>query len=124
MSADTSDTLHRSTLSATTMIGNPVRNSDGEDLGTFKEIMLDVSSGRIAYAVLNMGGFLGLGNKLFAVPWPTLTLDGAEHQFLFDISKERLENAPGFDQDHWPDFSSREWGLEIHSYYGQPPYWD
>ncbi|HYG31471.1 MAG TPA: PRC-barrel domain-containing protein, partial [Methylophilaceae bacterium] len=62
-------------MGADTLIGNDVANHKDEDLGDIKEIMLDVPNGRIAYAVLSFGGFLGMGNKLFAVPWEALKLD-------------------------------------------------
>lgn len=118
-----SETHNRNTLSASTMIGDDVRNPEGENLGSIKEIMLDVDTGRIAYAVLDIGGFLGIGNKLFAMPWAMLSLDTDEHEFVLNVPKERLENAPGFDQDDWPDFSSRDWGAEIYTYYDTDPYW-
>jgi len=119
----TSRTLERNTLSATTLMGDTIRNQENEELGTIKDIMVDVAGGRIAYAVLDMSGFLGLRTKLFAVPWGMLTLDADNHQFVLNVPKERLENAPGFDKDDWPDFSSREWGMRIHTYYGLTPYW-
>lgn len=119
----TTRTLERRTLSASTMMGDTVRNPQGDELGTIKEIMLDVDTGRIAYAVLDMGGFLGFGNKLFATPWMALRLDPEHHEFVLDIAKDRLKDAPGFDQDDWPDFSNREWGIEIYTYYGVAPYW-
>jgi sporulation protein YlmC with PRC-barrel domain len=84
-------------LSARTLTGERVRNAAGEDLGTVEEIMLDVPRGQIAYAVLSFGGFLGIANKLFAVPWSALRLDTAAHEFILDVSRETLENAPGFE---------------------------
>src|SRR3982074_3029198 len=89
-------------MDAATLIGDSVVNSSGEDLGKIEAIMLDVTSGRIAYAVLSFGGFLGMGAKLFAIPWPALALDAGEKRFVLGVSKDRLENAPGFDKDHWP----------------------
>lgn len=111
-------------MSAETLIGDPVVNSAGEDLGDIKAIMLDVTTGRIAYAVLSFGGFLGVGNKLFAIPWTALTLDAAEKRFILNIAKDRLENAPGFDKDHWPSMADSSWANEIHAYYNVRPYWD
>lgn len=110
-------------LSASTLTGDGIRNPQGEDLGSLHEIMLDVESGRISYAVLSFGGVLGLGNKLFAIPWSALTLSTAEHKFILDIPRDRLEKAPGFDKSDWPDFADRTWGEKIHSYYGRTPYW-
>lgn len=86
--------------------------------------MIDVDSGRVAYAVLEFGGFLGMGSKLFAVPLSAMELDSENHRFIFDKDKEALETAPGFDKDHWPDFSDREWGSSVHSHYGVRPYWE
>jgi len=86
--------------------------------------MLDVSSGRIAYAVLSFGTFLGMGGKLFAIPWSALTLDAAEQRFILDVPRERLEAAPGFDKDHWPSMADETWANRIHKYYEIEPYWD
>lgn len=112
-------------LSASTMIGDDVTNPAGEDLGNIEEIMLDVNSGRIAYAVLSFGGILGLGDKLFAIPWGALALDPEEHAFILDMSKETLENAPGFDKDDWPETLDGDdaWLVEVYDYYGHTPYW-
>lgn len=110
-------------LSASTVTGDNVRNSSGEDLGKIEDLMLDMSQARIAYAVLSFGGFLGMGDKLFAIPWESLKLDAPNHCFILDIPKERLENAPGFDKDNWPDMADRSWGSEIYAHYGQQPYW-
>jgi len=110
-------------MSASTLVGDKVINTAGEDLGKIDEIMIHMTSGRIAYAVLSFGGVLGLGDKLFAIPWEALTLDEDQKAFVFDISKEKLENAPGFDKDNWPDMADTEWGAGIHKYYGYTPKW-
>lgn len=114
--------MKRRTLSSSSLTGDSVRNNDGDDLGNIKDIMIDVPTGRVAYAVLDMGGFLGLGNKLFAVPWQSLVLDEEAHEFVLDVDKETLENAPGFDQDNWPDFSDPTWGATVYAHYGQEPF--
>jgi len=115
---------HRRVMSAGTLAGDRVRNSAGEDLGKIEEIMIDLETRRVAYAVLSYGGFLGMGNKLFAVPWEALRLDEDEHQFILDVDKETLENAPGFDKDNWPDMADPNWGSEVYSHYGYKPYWE
>src|SRR5687768_15434251 len=104
-------------LSASTLTGDAVKNTDGEKLGDIKDIMIDVESGRVAYAVLSFGGFLGLGDKLFAIPWSALRLRTEDHSFVLNVNKETLKAAPGFDKDHWPDFADRTWGTSIHEYY-------
>jgi sporulation protein YlmC with PRC-barrel domain len=111
-------------MDAATLKGDSVVNSSGEDLGTIEAIMLDVSGGRIAYAVLSFGGFLGMGSKYFAVPWSAFTLDAGEKRFILDVAKDRLENAPGFDKDHWPSMADRTWATELHAYYDVAPYWE
>ncbi len=123
--AEVKGTEHkREVMSASTLIGDAVVNAQGEDLGKVEEIMLHVPSGRIAYAVLSFGGFLGMGNKLFAVPWDALTLDEVEHEFILNIDKRTLEEAPGFDKDNWPDMADREFGSKIFGHYGYRPYWE
>ncbi len=108
----------RHVMSASTLIGDPVVNARGEDLGKLEEIMVHIDSGKIAYAVLSFGGFIGIGDKLFAIPWEALSLDEDNKQFILDIDKEKLEHAPGFDKDHWPDMADPTWGNQIYSYYG------
>jgi sporulation protein YlmC with PRC-barrel domain len=111
-------------LSSSTISGDKVVNRQGEDLGDIKDLMIDVDSGRVAYAVLEFGGFLGLGSKLFAVPLSAMEVDPENHRFIFDQSKETLKNAPGFDKDNWPNFSDRDWGTNVHAHYGVRPYWE
>jgi sporulation protein YlmC with PRC-barrel domain len=111
-------------MDAATLINDNVVNASGEDLGKIEAIMLDVQTGRIAYAVLSFGGFLGMGAKLFAIPWSALTLDAAEKRFILDTPKDRLENAPGFDKDHWPAMADPRWAKELHAYYDVTPYWE
>lgn len=111
-------------MSAGTLTGDKVVNAQDDDLGKIEEIMLDVPSGRIAYAVMSCGSILGMGGKLFAIPWQALKLDTANECFVLDIDKERLEKAPGFNQDHWPSMADRQWAASIHDYYGRRPYWE
>ncbi len=111
-------------MGANTLDGNDVYNKQDEDLGDIKEIMLDVPTGRVAYAVLSFGGFLGMGDKLFAVPWSALHLDTVNKRFVLDVSKERLQEAPGFDPNAWPDMADPTWIKGVHAYYGVTPYSD
>jgi sporulation protein YlmC with PRC-barrel domain len=116
------DTGHKgpgpSLMGADTLLGDHVHNLKNEHLGTIKEIMLDMQTGMVAYVVMSTGGILSIGEKLFAVPWEALTLDTVNKRFTMDIEKERIENAPGFDADHWPDMASQTWMNEVHKYYG------
>ncbi len=111
-------------MGADTLVGNDVFNHKDEDLGDIKEIMLDMRSGKVGYAVLSFGGFLGMGEKLFAVPWKALTLDTNNKRFVLKVEKDRLKLAPGFDKDKWPNMADQSWEKEIHAYYGTEPYPD
>lgn len=107
-------------LKATDVIGTRVVNADREDLGKIEQVMLSVDDGRVAYAVLSFGGFLGMGNKFFAVPWTALELhrDEDEDCFILDVAREKLQGAPGFPKDNWPDASVESLGVDIYEYYG------
>jgi sporulation protein YlmC with PRC-barrel domain len=111
-------------MTASTLEGDRVVNRQGEDLGEIDEIMLDVPRGRVAYAVMSSGGFLGMGDKLFAIPWSALTLDTDNKCFVLDVDKQRLQDAPGFDKDSWPSSADPEFDTRLHSYYGARPYWE
>jgi sporulation protein YlmC with PRC-barrel domain len=108
-------------MGADTLIGDDVYNLQDEHLGDIKEIMLDMRNGTIAYAVLSFGGILTLGEKLFAVPWNVLQLDTVNKRITLDIDKSRIENAPGFDPDDWPDMADSSWISQVQSYYGSAP---
>ncbi len=107
-------------MGAHTLHGNDVVNRRGESLGDIKEIMLDMHSGQVAYGVLSFGGFMGMGEKLFAVPWAALKLDPVRKCFVLDVEKDRLAQATGFDKDHWPDIGPMPAGPRAStSFYGQ-----
>jgi sporulation protein YlmC with PRC-barrel domain len=110
-------------MSANSMIGGRVVNREGEDLGKIEEIMLETDNGRVAYAVLSFGGLMGMGDKLFAIPWNLLQLDARQQHFILNVSKERLKTAPGFDKNNWPRMADAEWSREIAGFYGQSVEW-
>ena len=110
-------------MASDTLEGDQVVNLTGETLGKIRDIMIDVPNGRVAYAVLSVGGMLGVGDKLFAVPWNALVLDADNHCFVLDVSKDRLKDAPGFDKDHWPEMADMRFATSVYEYYGTPPYW-
>ncbi len=116
--SDTNGGPGPSLMGADTLLGNDVYNDADEKLGAIKEFMIDMGSGRIAYAVLSYGGFLGMGDRLFAVPWQALRLDTANKRFTLNATKEKLKNAPGFDKDHWPRMADPTWAGEVHTFYG------
>jgi sporulation protein YlmC with PRC-barrel domain len=114
----------RRVLAADTLTGDKVVNLQNEDLGKIEHLMIDLGTGRIAYAVLSFGGFLGMGDKLFAIPWSALTVDTLEKRFILQVDKELLKRAPGFDKEQWPNMADRAWGTQVFKYYGAKPYWD
>jgi sporulation protein YlmC with PRC-barrel domain len=111
-------------LTASTLKGDRVINRHDETLGHIEEIMLDMVQGRVAYAVMSSGGFLGLGERLFAIPWSALTLDPDRECFVMDASKDHFDNAPGFDKSHWPSMADRTWHEAVHTHYNARPYWE
>jgi sporulation protein YlmC with PRC-barrel domain len=117
------------TFSTRDVLGKRVKNRQSEDLGTIEDIVIDSDAGRISYAVLSFGGFLGLGDKLFAIPWEALSLEerkgtlAADDVFILNVDKDRLKDAPGFARDSYPNMADRSFGTGIYNYYGYKPYW-
>jgi sporulation protein YlmC with PRC-barrel domain len=108
------------TLASKKVVGANVDNLKGEKLGTIDDLVIDLQTGKVAYAALSVGGVLGIGDKLFAVPFEELksTYDSSNAiSFVLDASKEKLEHSPGFDKNHWPDFASPQWKSQIDTYY-------
>ena len=90
-------------LTASSIVGDPVGNMEGEKLGSIDNLMVNIRTGMVEYAVLEFGSFLGIGGKLFAIPFTELKLNPEKRLFILDRDKEFLENLPGFDKTHWPD---------------------
>ena len=107
-----------------TVIGSKVINQQNEDLGKIEDIVIDADAGRIAYAVLSFGGFLGLGDKYFAIPWEALRFNLSDKHALLNVDKKVLENAPGFSKENWPNMADATWGNQIFTHYGYKPYWE
>lgn len=105
------------------IIGHTVASQSGKDLGHIAEVVIEAATGDLAYGVLAMGGFLGLGERWLAIPWSALQLPTETAAFRLGMTEEQLDKAPSFDRDHWPDMEDKHWGDTIHAYYGQPPYW-
>jgi sporulation protein YlmC with PRC-barrel domain len=117
---------HAAAMKVSDMIGIQVRNQKAESLGKIEDLVMDPASGKIRYAVLSFGGFLGLGDKLFAVPWSELKLvpggktsEGTVEgdYYVLNVHQEALQNAPGFDKEHWPNFANPGWSAEVDRYY-------
>ena len=107
-----------------TVIGSNVVNKHNEELGKIEDLVLDAGAGRIAYAVLSFGGFLGMGDKYFAIPWNAFHFNLKENRAVLNVDKKLLENAPGFDKDNWPNMADLTWGTSIYKHYGYAPYWE
>ena len=107
----------RRMMSCGTIMNDSVHNLNDEKIGKIEEMMIDLDSGQIEYAVLSFGGFLGVGDKLFAVPWKALSLDTEKKIFTLDVDKERLEDSPGFDKNDWPDFANQTFLDRVDRFY-------
>ncbi len=111
-------------LQATAIIGGKVKNPEGEDLGTIENLMINLLSARVTYAVLSFGGLFGLGGKYFAIPMEAMALDPEDQVFILNIPREKLDETHGFDKDNWPNMADRQWETGIYSHYNLRPYWD
>lgn len=105
-------------LTATSIIGDKVENQHGEDLGTIDNLMINLRTGRVEYAVVEYGSFLGIGGKLFAIPFDELQVKSGEHVFIVNRDKEYLRMSPGFDKNHWPDTNDHVYYGDVDSYWG------
>lgn len=113
-----------SPVRASMMIGTDVVNAQGENLGDVKEVVIDPHTGKVAYAVVSFGGFLSMGEKLFAIPFSAFTYDVRNNEYVLAIDKKQLETAPGFDNEHWPTMSDEKWNRDVYKYYKREPYWE
>jgi sporulation protein YlmC with PRC-barrel domain len=104
-------------LSATSIIGDSVENNEGENLGKIDNLMVNVHTGLVEYAVVEFGSFLGLGGKLFAIPFKELRVNPAKKVFVFNRDKDYLKKSPGFDKTHWPDTNDHYYDY-VDNYYG------
>ena len=111
------------TLSSSSIVGTNVRNRAEEDLGSIQDLMIDTNDGSIAYVVLSFGGFLGMGDKYFAIPMEAFIIDAEKEEFVLNVTKEKLENAPGFDKDNWPSSADTAFIDSIYNHYGYEPYY-
>ena len=114
-----SDARDRSgVLKASDLIGTKVEGTDGKNLGSIKDLVIDPQSGDVQYAVLDFGGFAGIGDKYFAVPWEALRVGQDNKRLALDLHKKDLKDAPGFDKNNWPDLSEQQ--VVIYEFYEVP----
>lgn len=111
-------------LTATSIIGDRIENPEGENLGKIDNLMINLNTGEIEYAVVEFGSFLGVGGKLFAVPFREMKLDAERRLFIFNRDKEYLKKSPGFDKSHWPETNDHSYFDNVQLYYGSylPPF--
>jgi sporulation protein YlmC with PRC-barrel domain len=105
-------------LTATSIIGDVVENPQGDELGKIDNLMINLHNGDVEYAVVEMGSFLGMGGKLFAIPFSELQVDAVKEIFILNRTKEYLKNIPGFDKTHWPDTNAHAYFNEVNTYWG------
>jgi len=104
-------------LTASSIIGDKILNKKGEDMGEIKDVMIDLDTGKIEYFIVELGGFLGIGEKYFAFPFRLLKVNSKSETFLLDQDLQTLKKAPGFDKEHWPKTNSHEFD-QSGSYWG------
>jgi osmotically-inducible protein OsmY len=104
---------HSGLFRSSAMVGSGVKDSAGKDAGKVEDLLID-AHGNVSYAVLSFGGFAGIGDKLFAVPWDALIVDRENRVVYLDVKRESLERRPSFTANKWPDASDKEWGREVH----------
>jgi len=112
-----------SLIAADKVEGTSVYNPGGEKLGTVEKLMIDKVSGKVGYAVMSFGGFLGMGESRHPLPWDTLTYDTNMGGYVVNMDDDMLRGAPTYlepDEVNWED---RDWNRRLHDYYGVAPYW-
>jgi hypothetical protein len=110
-------------ISADKVEGTSVKNRKGESLGSIDTVMIDKVSGKVAYAVMSFGGFLGIGDRYHPLPWDVLTYDPDESAYVVDVDKSMLEKAPSLTRGEYGTMEDRRWGENVYRYYDVPPYW-
>ena len=103
--------------------GTEVYNAAGDHLGEIYDVMLDKQTGKVAYAIMSFGGFLGLGEKYHPIPWSVLDFDSDRGGYVIPLTKDKLEAAPMYDSEGEPDWDDKAYGKRVHDYYGTMPYW-
>lgn len=105
-------------MRASELIGKNVTNAKGEGLGEIKDLVVDTTSGKVQYAVISFGGFLGLGDKLFAYPVERFERMAERGKLVLNVDKEKMKSAPGFDDKSWPNFGTASYRGDVDKFYG------
>jgi len=120
---DPNDTSGR-LIAADQVEGTSIYNPAGESLGSVEDVLIDKVSGKIAYAVVGFGGFLGIGDRHYPLPWEKLKYNTAMGGFVVDLDRRVLEGAPSYATDETVWWEDPAWGKRVYDYYGARPYWD
>ncbi|MEN2976449.1 PRC-barrel domain-containing protein (plasmid) [Tistrella bauzanensis] len=110
-------------ISADRVEGTSVYGADGEKIGSIYGLMLNKLSGKVAYAVVSFGGFLGIGEKYHPLPWDVLKYDTSKDGYVVGLTRDQLENAPTYDRGDERRLYDRDYEARVHSHYGTAPYW-
>jgi sporulation protein YlmC with PRC-barrel domain len=110
-------------VAASNLLGDRIVDGDNRTLGTLCDVLIDAERGCIAYAVMASGGFMGLGERMYAIPWKALSRDGGRRCYVLCGSQATLAGAPVFDREHWPSEPDLQWHERVHRYYKATPYW-
>ena len=110
-------------IAADKVEGTKVCNAQGDKLGSIENVMIDKMSGKVAYAVMSFGGFLGMGEKRHALPWSVLKYDTNQDGYVVNLDKKTLETAPTYEPGQVVDWNDRAWGKRVHEHYHANPYW-
>ena len=110
-------------IASTKVAGTSVYNLAGDDLGAIHDVMIDKVSGKVAYAVMAFGGFLGLGEEYHPLPWSLLRYDMDRGGYVVNLDKQQLEGAPAFSEESEPRWGDRAYDEKVYGYYKEPPYW-
>ncbi len=109
--------------SIVSMAKSQVTNEQGDNLGRAEDIMVDLETGKIAFAVISTGGMIGREPRLYAIPWEALKISLHDKKLILNVTKESLQSAPSFHRNAWPDLSDLGWLRDVYAYYGIQPYW-
>jgi sporulation protein YlmC with PRC-barrel domain len=110
-------TADHTVISSERVEGTSVYNADGEKLGSIDDLMIDKRSGQVRYAVLEFGGFLGMGTDRYPLPWEILKYDTGKDGYVVNLDKSQLEGAPRYAQDSEPEYT-QDYGRKVYDYYG------
>jgi sporulation protein YlmC with PRC-barrel domain len=104
--------------------GATVYNTGLENLGTIEDVMIDKTTGRVAYAVLSFGGFLGIGDRHYPLPWAKLEYNAEIGGYVVDIARDAFKGAPSYTDEATAGWDDEAWHRGVHAHYGVPPFWD